>query len=250
MGNGGLQQLKAWIFRLLGQASSNGENRIKGTMKRLSGPRVGPATGGDPRQLVILLHGRGADGADLINLAPILAKTLPHAAFVSPDAPRRCHTAPYGYEWFNVPGPDRDPDKVEAEVRSVAPVLDAFIDSELAAHGLTDDCLALFGFSQGCMMALHVGLRRPNACAAILGYSGRLCAADSLSGEIASRPPVLLCHGTDDWVVPFESQALAATAIEAAGVSVTTIERHGLGHRLDRRGIDAGADLLARTLAE
>ena len=218
-------------------------------MTRLSGPRIGPAAGGDPQQLVILLHGRGANGADLINPAPILAKTLPHAAFVSPDAPQRCYEAPYGYEWFRVPGPDRDPDKVEAGVRSVAPVLDAFIDGELAAHGLSDDRLALLGFSQGCMMALHVGLRRPNACAAILGYSGRLCAADSLSREIASRPPVLLCHGTDDWVVPFESQKLAATAIEAAGVSVTTLERPGLGHRLDRRGIDAGAALLARATA-
>jgi phospholipase/carboxylesterase len=211
--------------------------------------RIGPASGGDPRQLVILLHGRGADGDDLIGVVPILAKILPHAAFVLPDAPQRCETSPSAYEWFSLPDGDRQPDKIEAAVRAVAPVLDGFIDDELAAHGLTDDRMALFGFSQGCMMALHVGLRRPNACAAILGYSGRLCAADSLSGEIASRPPVLLCHGTDDTTVPFESQHVAATAIEAAGVAVTAVERRGLGHRLDRKGIDAGAALLARTLA-
>jgi phospholipase/carboxylesterase len=200
--------------------------------------------------LVILLHGRGADSNDLLHLVPLLAKTLPHAVFVLPDAPQRCATSPQTYEWFSLPDGDRHPDKVEAGVRAAAPVLDAFIDHELAAHGLTDDRLALFGFSQGCMMALHVGLRRPNACAAILGYSGRLCAADRLSGEIASRPPVLLCHGTDDMSVPFESQKLAATALEAAGVAVTTVERPGLGHRLDRKGIDAGAALLARALAD
>ena len=248
MGNAGLLRLKAWITRAIAHALPGGANGAKSRTTRLKRQRIGPVSGGDPQQLVILLHGRGADGDDLIGLVPVLAETLPHAAFVLPTAPQRCDTSPYTYEWFSLPDGDRHPDKVEAGVRAAAPVLDGFIDGELAAHGLTDDRLALLGFSQGCMMALHVGLRRPNACAAILGYSGRLCAADSLSREITARPPVLLCHGTDDTVVPFESQNLAASAIEAAGVTVTTVERPGLGHRLDRKGIDAGAALLARTL--
>jgi len=240
-----LQQFRAWLVRSFTKA----RQRAKSRRTRLSGPRIGPAAGGDPKQLVVLLHGRGANGADLTGVAHLLAKTLPHAAFVLPDAPQRCYEAPDGFEWFRVPGPNRDADKVEAGVRSVAPALNAFIDEELAAHGLSDNRLALFGFSQGCMMALHVGLRRPNVCAAILGYSGRLCAADRLAHEIVSRPPVLLCHGTDDWVVPFDSQQLAATALGSTGVSVTLVERPGLGHRLDRRGIDAGAAFLARALA-
>lgn len=248
MGDTGLLRLKAWISRSIAHAFPDGVSGARAGTKRLKRQRIGPAAGGDPQQLVVLLHGRGADFNDLIHLLPILAKTLPHAAFVLPNAPQRCETSPYTYEWFSLPDGDRHPDRVEAGVRAAAPVLDGFIDHELAAHGLTDDRLALFGFSQGCMMALHVGLRRPHACAAILGYSGRLCAADSLSAEIASRPPVLLCHGTDDPVVPFESQHLAATAIEAAGVTVTTVERPGLGHRLDREGITAGAALLARAL--
>lgn len=249
MGTTALLRLKAWISRSIAPARLAGADGEKARPTRLKRQRIRPASGGDPRQLVILLHGRGADGDDLIHLIPILAKALPHAAFVLPDAPQRCETSPYTYEWFSLPDRDRHPDKIEAGVREAAPVLDGFIDDELAAHGLTDDRLALFGFSQGCMMALHVGLRRPNACTAILGYSGRLCAADSLAGEIVSRPPVLLCHGTDDTTVPFESQKLAATAIGAAGVAVTTVERRGLGHRLDRKGIAAGAALLARTLA-
>lgn len=248
MGNGGLLRLKAWLSRSIAHASQGGTNGAKAGATRLKRQRIGPVSGGDPQQLVILLHGRGADGDDLIWLVPVLAKALPNAAFVLPTAPQRCDTAPYTYEWFSLPDGDRHPDRVEAGVRAAAPVLDGFIDDELAAHGLTDDRLALLGFSQGCMMALHVGLRRPNACAAILGYSGRLSAADSLSREITSRPPVLLCHGTDDPTVPFESQNLAATAIEAAGVAVTTVERPGLGHRLDRKGINAGVALLARTL--
>ena len=249
MSNAALLGLKGWITRSITQATPGGANQAKAGPRRLKRQRVGPASRGEAQQLVILLHGRGADGNDLVHLVPLLAQTLPHAVFVLPDAPQRCEKSPYTYEWFSLPDGDRHPDRVEAGVRAAAPVLDAFIDHELAAHGLTDDRLALFGFSQGCMMALHVGLRRPNACAAILGYSGRLCAADSLSGEIASRPPVLLCHGTDDGSVPFESQNLAATALAAAGVAVTTVERPGLGHRLDRKGIDAGAALLARVLA-
>ena len=249
MGNAALLRLKAWITRSITQAPPSGANGAKAGTTRLKRQRIGPASRGDAQQLVILLHGRCADSDDLIGLVPVLAKTLPHTAFVLPDAPQRCETSPYTYEWFSLPDGDRHPDKVEAGVRAAAPVLDGFIDHELAAHDLSDDRLALLGFSQGCMMALHVGLRRPNACAAILGYSGRLCAADSLSGEIASRPPVLLCHGTDDTTVPFESQNLAATAIEAAGVAVTTVKRPGLGHRLDRKGIDAGAALLASALA-
>ena len=155
--------------------------------------------------------------------------------------------APYGYQWFSLQ--DRHPDRVAAGVRAVAPVLDAFIDAELAAAGLADDRLALLGFSQGCMMALHVGLRRAQACAAILGYSGRLVAADALAAEIRARPPVLLCHGTADPVVPFESLGLAATALTAAGVGVTTLERPGLGHGLDQPAIAAGAALLGRVFA-
>jgi phospholipase/carboxylesterase len=214
--------------------------------RSLDGPRVAPAAGGDAEQLVILLHGLGADGNDLVDLAPYLAQTLPHAAFVAPNAPEPCDMAPYGYQWFSVQ--DRKPEQLEAGVRVAAPDLDAFIDAELAAHGIADDRLALLGFSQGCMMALHVGLRRARPCAAILGYSGRLVAADRIAGEIVVRPPVLLCHGTGDPVVPFASLGVAVAALGKAGVDVTVLERPGLGHGIDQPAIDAGAALLARTL--
>ncbi|MEP4378770.1 MAG: dienelactone hydrolase family protein [Alphaproteobacteria bacterium] len=205
------------------------------TAPQLIGPSYGPASGNPPKQLVVLLHGRGADGNDLIGLAPMLAGELPDALFLAPDAPNPCEGAPFGLQWFSLT--DRSPENIAAGVRAVAPMIDAFLDYHLARHGLTDADLALFGFSQGSMMALHVGLRRSAAPAAVLGYSGLLAAADSLADEITVRPPVLLVHGEADEVVPHAALAMAETALRDAGVSVEAVSRPGLGHGIDDDGV-------------
>src|SRR5260370_27323072 len=173
----------------------------------LSGPVHRQSSGGAPRRLVILLHGLGADGNDLIGLAPVWAKLLPDAEFLAPNAPFPYDMAPYGFQWFSLQ--DRSPETVLAGVRATAPMLDAFIDDALAARGLSETDLALVGFSQGTMMSLYVGLRRPKPVAGILGYSGALIGAESLAAEIRSRPRVLLVHGDADPVVPFSALALA-----------------------------------------
>ena len=157
-------------------------------MEQLSGPTFGPSAGGDPRQLVILLHGRGADGNDLLGLAPHFAELLPEARFVAPNAPNRCPSPFGGFEWFQLPAVPSG--SFLDGVRAAGPGLDAFIDAELAASNLAADSLALVGFSQGTMMSLYVGLRRPDLVACILGYSGRLVGAPELSREITARPPV------------------------------------------------------------
>ena len=184
-------------------------------MPRLSGPSRPPASGGKPRRLVILLHGLGADGNDLIGLAPYWARLLPDAEFLSPNAPFPCDMAPYGYQWFS--SQDRSPEAVLGGVRAAAPILDAFIDEALEERGLGSSELALVGFSQGTMMSLFVGLRRAEPVAGIVGFSGRLLAPELLAGELRSRPPVLLVHGTDDPLVPYSSLAAAETTLKAAG---------------------------------
>ena len=157
---------------------------------------MAPASGGAAKQLVIFLHGVGADGNDLIGLAPYFQQVLPDARFISPNAPFPFDMAPQGYQWFSLQ--DFTEEARLAGADRAAPILNAFIDSELAKDGLSEENLALIGFSQGAMMSLHVGLRREKQLAAIISYSGLLVGKERLETEIKSKPPVLLTHGTVD----------------------------------------------------
>jgi len=216
-------------------------------MPRLSGPSHPPAAGGKPRRLVILLHGLGADGNDLIGLAPYWARLLPGAEFLSPNAPFPCDMAPYGYQWFS--SQDRSPEAVLGGVRAAAPILDAFIGEALERRGLTSSELALVGFSQGTMMSLFVGLRRTEPVAGIVGFSGRLLAPELLASELRSRPPILLVHGTEDPLVPYSSLGAAETALKAAGVPVETVTSVGIGHSIDDQGLRRGGQFLKDVLS-
>ena len=213
----------------------------------LSGPTRPPVAGGKPRRLVILLHGLGADGNDLIGLQQVWGRLLPETEFVSPNAPFPCDMAPYGYQWFSVQ--DRTPEAMLAGVRAAAPMLDAFIDEELAKRGLAESDAALVGFSQGTMMSLYVGLRRAKPLAGILGYSGRLLAPELLASELRSRPPVLLVHGTEDPLVPFQSLADAEATLKQAGVPVETLACPGVEHAIDPEGLQRGGLFLRQVLA-
>src|SRR2546428_5442630 len=112
-------------------------------MIALSGPTRPPVAGGKPRRLVILLHGLGADGNDLIGLQQYWGRLVPEAEFISPNAPFPCEGAPWGYQWFSVR--DRSPAAMLGGVRAAAPALDAFIDEELEKRGLDESDAALVG---------------------------------------------------------------------------------------------------------
>lgn len=213
----------------------------------LSGPSFPPASGGKPKQLVILLHGYGADGQDLIGLAPQWSSFLPDAEFVSPDAPFPCEMSPHGRQWFGIT--DRRPETMLAGVRMAAPIVDDFISEQLAQRGLDDSQLALVGFSQGTMMSLFVALRRERPCAAVVGYSGRLIGAELLADELRSRPPMLLVHGDADPMVPVQCLPEAVEALQAAGVQVGAHVSPGVGHGIDPEGLGLGGEFLAQAFA-
>jgi len=215
---------------------------------KLDGPRLAPAQG-PAKQLVVFLHGYGADGQDLVEIGRQWQGLLPNAAFVAPNAPTRVPGSPFGFQWFGLGDYDpdlrrRDPAAAEERYAGMldkaaepAAVIDAFLDAELAALNLTDANLALVGFSQGTMMSLHVGLRRAKPCAAIVGFSGMLLGAPKLPTQIRSRPPVLLAHGQADPMVPADLLFPAMWALAASGVTVQAMLTPNLGHGIDPGGL-------------
>jgi len=204
--------------------------------KPLQGPRVEPR-GRAASSLVVLLHGYGANGDDLIALADGWQGPLPETAFVAPNAPGTIPGMYGGLQWF--PLTMRDPNEYWRGVEAARPALDRFLDAELARYRLAPDRLALVGFSQGTMLALHVGLRRAAAPAGIVAYSGLLAGPEHL-GDAKARPPILLIHGEADDLIPAEALHMAREPLAKAGLPVEWHLRPGLGH-----GIDPGGQAMA-----
>jgi phospholipase/carboxylesterase len=205
-------------------------------MTTLTGPEWPAAMDATDSQ-VIFLHGYGADGNDLIGLAQPLAPHLPGTRFLAPNAPERCPGNPAGFQWFPIPWLDGTPeDAARASAVRSFDLLDAWLD-EATSGGITAERTILFGFSQGTMMALHVGLRRKAVLAGIVGFSGRLLDPERLADEITARPPVLLVHGDQDPVMPFASLAEADAALRGAGVETGAHVSRGTAHGIAPDGL-------------
>ena len=204
-------------------------------MSKLEGLSFGPHNGGAPGHLVVLLHGYGADGEDLIGLAPVLAPLMPDVVFHAPNAPYPCEGNPFGYQWFGISR--LDPATTAAGVRAAAPIADGFLDETMAKYGFDESKTVLVGFSQGTMMALHVGLRRRKQLAGIVGFSGMLAAPESLRAEMKSRPPVLLTHGDSDELIPFQFTERAAEILGQYGLQVVRHIAPGVGHGIDESSL-------------
>ena len=211
-------------------------------MAELDGPRWGPRTGA-ALQLVVLCHGVGADGHDLIDLAPGWAAALPQSAFVAPDAPHPYDMAPMGRQWFSLA--DRTPSVLAHGVRAAADRLGAFVASERGRLNLPADAVALMGFSQGAMTVLQVALHGAEPPRAVLAYSGALIVAEG----ITAKPAVLLVHGEQDEVVPVEQTRRAERILRAAGVRVDAAYSPRLGHGIDELGLSSGAMFLQRVFS-
>ena len=198
---------------------------------------VPPKSGGVPKQLVMFLHGLGADGHDLIGLAPEMADALPDAQFISPDAPYPCDMAPTGKQWFSLQS--RETAHMKTGVDAAAPLLNQYIDKILEEYNLNIEQLFVVGFSQGTMMALHTLLTRAHACGAIVGFSGAIIASRDFVSTVTARPPVCLIHGEMDDVVQFAAMPDAQGALNKADVEVEAHPQPNLGHSINPQGLQA-----------
>ncbi len=212
-------------------------------LKIVNGKSLKPRSGAEPKQIVVLLHGFGSSGADMIALAPHWQDALPDALFLAPHAPQRCSFMGNGYQWWGLSG--LAPAALAAGAASAAPAIDAFIDRKLEEYGLSEGELALVGFSQGTMMALQVALRRPRPVAAVVGYSGMLTSVSDLAHKEHPKPPVLLVHGSADPVVPVAALHMAEAELKRLGVPVKTHVSFGVPHSVDPVGLKLGRDFVA-----
>jgi phospholipase/carboxylesterase len=213
-------------------------------VRELDGPRLEPR-GRAPTALVVLLHGYGANGDDLIPLGDEWRGRLPGAVFVAPNAPQTIPGMPGALQWFGLTM--RDPSEYWRGVVSARPLLDRFLDRELARYRLQPARLVLVGFSQGTMLSLHVGLRRPASPAAIVGFSGLLAGPEHLS-EIMARPPILLIHGEGDDLIPVDALHIAREPLAHAGLLVEWHVRPGLGHGIDPDGVAMAGSFMVQAL--
>ncbi|MEM9050207.1 MAG: prolyl oligopeptidase family serine peptidase [Pseudomonadota bacterium] len=205
--------------------------------------------GDGAERLVVFLHGYGADGGDLIGIADTLAAHLPKTRFLAPNAPQRCGANPMGFQWFPIPWMDGSSEAdMHAGIATSVDLLHRYLDTLPRQEGIGPERTVLVGFSQGTMMSLHVGLRRGTAFAGIVGFSGRLLAADQLADEIVTKPPVLLVHGDQDQVVPYSDMAAAEAGLRAAGVAVATHTSPGLGHGIGPDGLGVALGFLSERL--
>ncbi len=204
-----------------------------------SGPHLDPAAGGKPTSLVVLLHGYGADGEDLLFLGKTWASLLPNTLFIAPHGPMLCEGNPFGKQWFSLR--DFDHTRMFKEIQTITPALNRYLDGLLKVYELPPEKIALVGFSQGAMLALHLALNRPQ-CGGVVAYSGTFL--EDPSALKVARPPILLIHGTEDDVLPSSFSEKAEARLKTLGVPVTLSLLPGLEHSIDERGLGVGGAFL------
>ena len=216
----------------------------------LEGPEV-PAPSGKTDSILLLLHGVGADGKDLVGLAPLFQGVLPNTLCVSPNAPNAFDMGPAGfgggYQWFSLK--DTSPDAMIAGVKKASATLDKYITALLEEYNLPASKLGILGFSQGIMTGLYTALRLPEPVACVAGYSGLVIGDENMPNEVTAKPPVMLVHGAEDDIVPANLLDISKAALEEVGVKADTHLRPGLAHGIDEEGIKMGIAFVQQHLA-
>lgn len=207
-----------------------------------------PAQSGTAKNMVILLHGLGSNAEDLMGLVPHFAPHMPDTLFISPDAPDACDFGGPGFQWFSLQ--DRHPDKMRAGLETAAPILNHFIDQMSEKYDVSNDKIAVVGFSQGTMMTFYTMPQRKNACACLVGFSGLLFESETLKDkEGLSKMPVLVIHGEQDDVVDVEFLDKAYEGFAEAGFEVEALKCPETGHWIDPLGLNRSIAFLNEHLS-
>lgn len=212
----------------------------------LSGPMMPPKSGGAPRQLMVILHGYGADGQDLISLGYEWREIWPDMLFVAPNAPDVCEQNPAGYQWFPL-RTDRIAGRIEG-VANARPVIVNFLIDLWAQTGISPANTVLAGFSQGAMMSLHVGTSLDQKLAAIVAFSGAFVPAEGFEAGKFAKPPVALIHGDQDGVVDPQLSKQAADLLVANGFDASLHFSRGVGHGIAPDGLSFATSFLLASL--
>ena len=213
-------------------------------MAVLNGPFLAPKAGGSPDSLVVMLHGRGSNGEDLIGLADFWAEDFPAAAFYAPNAPDGFEGGPFGFQWY----PSRSPESRKEGLLRVTAMVNDYVEELLAQYQLEPSCCVLVGFSQGTMVSLHLAPRRQRALAGVVGFSGTMATADTLKEELANKTPICLIVGAEDTMIPPERSEEAAELLTELDVPHELHVLPGLGHSIDMRGVEHAARFMRNVL--
>ncbi len=201
------------------------------------------AKNGSAVNAVIFLHGYGSDGKDLLSLGQEWQDQLPDTIFISPDAPTPCEQNPAGFQWFSLLNYQRD--ILRQGAISALKYVDHFIGHVEEKFSIPSQNIALVGFSQGTMLALHYAITTSRQHAAILGYSGTLLATDADISTPCKDTPICLIHGEQDMVVPASGSEDAYLTLQTHGFTDVSLHQIPmLGHGIDLIGLKTGIQFL------
>ena len=161
---------------------------------------IKPEKGFQIKNAVILLHGYGGDGKDISMLSLNWKRHMPNTLFVCPNGHETCPINPSGYQWFDLTR--EDPAYILEESIKAENKIKNFINEVKSEYNLNNSNICISGFSQGCMMAINVGLTSTEKFNCIVGFSGKIIDKDYLDKRIKSKTNILLVHGNQDTIVP------------------------------------------------
>ncbi len=215
----------------------------KNLKKALNGGPILEARSGVTKSLVVILHGYGADGDNLMGLGKAWSHKMPNTTFVAPNAFDICEMG-FGYQWFSLE--DFSPPVRRKNIMAIQGRMDNLLTSIFAAYPQSVDQIILVGFSQGAMISLHQGIYGAHKLKGIIGYSGGFSIKEDL--EPLHAPNILLAHGLDDDIVSADFSREGYDALKNLGCEAELILSPGAAHEITKEGFKAGSIMLKELL--